>query len=532
MTTRGFDIKAAAGKAPRPDRTAEVLVVGGGIAGTAAATAAAQGGAKVLLIDEHPLDPGLMGLDVPLFFGGRHGGATRGGGRLMEQVFAARPGLEAAFEAGVEIELGLSVWGLFAPGYGLASLPAPMAGLADRSRSWMVGFEQAVIAAGARDTAFAFPGWDRPGVMGAAALASLVATYDAFDGRRLVILGSGALAIAAAELALGRGLDVAALIEVSPQALGPQDALARLAGAGVEILVGHAPALAEGGVDGVEALIVRPLAGGADRRIACDTIVEAVSVTPAVELLDVVGAELALRPDLGGFTPVSPDGASTSVAGVFVAGDVAGTPGGSWLSPEAAKRSGRRAGRAAIGERPVTTRSGGAAGVDALEAQQAWVRALIALDAPQTPICQCEAVSLGDLIGVRAPAYLGVAAPAMAGRDLRRLLEDGPASPDQIKRLTRAMMGPCQGRRCREQAAMAIACASDTPPQRLPLAGYRAPVRPLPLQVLADWAENPLLAQQWDVWFGIPTQWVPDAHVGTEREALYAGILGEAPPEP
>jgi thioredoxin reductase len=530
VTTRGFDIKAAAGKAPRPERAVEVLVVGGGLAGTAAAVAAAQGGAKVLLIDEHPLDPGLMGLDTPLFFGGRHGGAARGGGRLMEQVFAARPGLEAAFEAGVEIELGLSVWGVFAPGYGLASLPSPMAGLADRSRSWMVGFQQAVIAAGARDVAFAFPGWDQPGVMGAAALASLISTYDAFEGRRLVILGSGALAVAAAELALARGLDVAALVEVAAEPQAPPEALSRLAGAGVEILAGLVPLLAEGGLDGVVALTVRPLDGGADRRIACDTIVEAVSLTPAVELLDVAGADLTMAPELGGFVAASPDGVSTSVRGLYVAGDAAGTPGGAWMSAEAARRSGRRAGRAAVGETPVA-HAGPGPGDDAVALQQAWVRALMALDAPQTVVCQCEAVTLGDLVGVRPPAYLGPPSPAMQGRDLRRLLDDGPANPDQIKRLTRAMMGPCQGRRCREQAALAIACASNTPPQRMPLAGYRAPVRPLPLQVLADWAEDPLVSQHWDVWFGIPTQWIPDAHVGTEREALYAGILGEAAPD-
>jgi hypothetical protein len=200
------------------------------------------------------------------------------------------------------------------------------------------------------------------------------------------------------------------------------------------------------------------------------------------------------------------------------------------MSAESAKRSGRRAGRAAVGEAPVP-HAGGAAGEDAVALQQAWVRALMALDAPHTVICQCEAVSLADLTGVRPPTYLGPPSAAMDGRDLTRLLEDGPANPDQIKRLTRAMMGPCQGRRCREQAALAIACASNTPPQRLPLAGYRAPVRPLPLQVMADWNEDPLVSQQWDVWFGIPTQWIPDAHVGTEREALYAGILGEATPD-
>ena len=54
-----------------------VVVVGGGPAGVAAATASARAGAAVLLLDEHPLDPELMAMDVPLFFGQRMSSAVR-----------------------------------------------------------------------------------------------------------------------------------------------------------------------------------------------------------------------------------------------------------------------------------------------------------------------------------------------------------------------------------------------------------------------------------------------------------------------
>jgi NADPH-dependent 2,4-dienoyl-CoA reductase/sulfur reductase-like enzyme len=501
---RAVDLKAAAGKAPKPETSTDVLVVGAGVAGCAAAIEAAQGGARVMLVDENPLDPGLMGMDVPLFFGGRHGRATANPGRMMERVIAARPALEAAMEAGVEVRLGVSVWGAFVPGYGLASLPGPLAGLADHERSWMVGFEKIILATGARDVALAFPGWDQPGVMGAAAFRTLIETYDAFAGRRLAILGSGELASATLALARRRGLEVA---EIPPD---------------------HIPCGARGGIDGIEALIVRPLAGGAELEIACDTVVEAVSLTPVIELLDVLGGAIALAPDLGGFAPVSIDGVSTSLAQVFVAGEAAGAPAGSWLSDAEAEASGRRAAARALG-RPIAPLPPRSDLADAVADQQAWVRALAVLEAPETILCQCETMSLGDLLGVRQPRYLGAPPAAMAGRNLERLLQDGPASPDQIKRLTRAMMGPCQGRRCREQCALALAGASNTPPERVALAGYRAPVRPLPLKVLADWTEEPALSRHWDVWFGIPSQWVPDRHIGTDEEALYAGILGEEP---
>ena len=106
----------------------------------------------------------------------------------------------------------------------------------------------------------------------------------------------------------------------------------------------------------------------------------------------------------------------------------------------------------------------------------------------------------------------------MASRSLGTLLSDGPAHPDQIKRLTRAGMGVCQGRRCRDQVAMILALESGAPFGAVPLASHRAPVRPLPLKILADWEETDSMRAGWDVWFGIPTAWVPYRDIGTERE--------------
>jgi thioredoxin reductase len=527
---RGFDPKAQAGKVPEPARRVEVLVIGAGPAGVAAAIAAARGGAQVLLIDENPVSSGLMGLDVPLYYGGRYTGAVQSKARMLEQVFAANPGLEVAFEAGVEIELGVYCWGAWVPGYGLASLPGPVAGLADEERAWMVGFERLILATGARDVAFAFKGWDQPGVMGARALHSLLYTYDAFAGRRLAILGSGELALLTARRALAAGLEVVALIETQDRIQGPADLAAELAAGGVEILTAHAPAAAKGGIDGVESLTVRALPTGMERVLACDTVVQAVGLTPVIELLDVLGAGLAMRPELGGHVPVSPDGAATTLAEVFIAGDVTGVPGGSSLSSEAAEASGTRAGLAVLaslgrGEAPAATPRP-TPGADAVALQQAWTRALMAATDASVIVCQCEEVSREALLAVRQPAYLGPPSPALSSRDLGRLLEDGPANQDQIKRLTRACMGPCQARRCREQVALILACASNEPAARVPLAGYRAPVRPLPLNVLADWDEARVMEGHWDVWFGIKGQWTPYADIGTEREALYENLFG------
>jgi thioredoxin reductase len=513
-----IDRIALPGKFSEPERRVDVLVVGGGPAGAAAARKAARSGASVLFVDENPLDPGLMGLDVPLWFGARYTNEVQNPERLTAQVFAANPSLEAAMQAGADVALGVSCWGAWVPGWGLAALPGAIAGLADADRAWTVGFEAIVVATGARDVAFAFSGWDQPGVIGARAFASLAQTYDVFSGRRIVILGSGELALWTARIASAKGVEVVAVIEAGPAPLTnlPE----------IPVITGAVPIGAEGGIDGVTSIEIA--CGGGRRVIECDTIVEAISLTPAVELLDVLGVQLALQPELGGYAAVSGDGVSTSLERVFVAGDAAGVPGGAPLTEEDAALSGLQAARAALaalgrGAYEATPRP--AARYNAVAYQAAWLRALNEINPADTVVCQCEAVTREALMAVCPPAYLGPPSPAQARRDLARLVEDGPADPDQIKRLTRAGMGPCQGRRCREQVALTLAASSNLPPERAPLTGYRAPVRPLPLKVLAAWNETPAMSRGWDVWMGIAGQWTPYDDIGTEREAFSAGIL-------
>ena len=167
-------------------------------------------------------------------------------------------------------------------------------------------------------------------------------------------------------------------------------------------------------------------------------------------------------------------------------------------------------------------------GFDHIAYRMDWMRALSSVSTGDTIVCQCEEVTRADLLGVQPPNYLPRPAP-MGARSLETLLEDGPANPDQIKRLTRAGMGVCQGRRCRDQVAMLLAIAADVPFGTIPLATHRAPVRPIPLKIMADWHESEAMTAAWDVWFGIPTQWVPVQDIGTphedeHRQMLYTGM--------
>jgi NADPH-dependent 2,4-dienoyl-CoA reductase/sulfur reductase-like enzyme len=434
-------------------------------------------------VDENPVSGALMGNDVPLYFGGRMTAATQNSERMLEAIFMSMPSLETAMEAGVELLLGTTAWGVYRNGPGVASLPEQVVGLADGERSWLVGFDHITLATGARDLALAFPGWNQPGVMGAAALQMLLARYDAFAGNRILILGSHDLALETALLAKERGIDVAGLVEVRSEPQGSPALVDKCAASGISIHCGLSIASAKGGIDGVESAT---LSNG--DVIACDTICVAVGVIPSIELVDAMHGPRALEPHKGGYVP---QGEAT----VTAVGDCAGLAD---------------------------------SGFDHIAYRMDWMRALTENSADDTIICQCEEVTRADLIGVQPPNYLTRPAP-MCARSLDTLLKDGPANPDQIKRLTRAGMGVCQGRRCRDQVAMLLALESGTPFGTIPLASHRAPVRPLPMKIMADWNEPEAMTAAWDVWFGIPTQWVPVEDLGTQyeedhRQMLYTGM--------
>jgi hypothetical protein len=89
------------------------------------------------------------------------------------------------------------------------------------------------------------------------------------------------------------------------------------------------------------------------------------------------------------------------------------------------------------------------------------------------------------------------------------MLGDAAPNPDLVKRLTRAGMGVCQGRRCREQVGALLVLGAGVRLRDIPLASHRAPVRPLPLSAVRESNEPAAMTRHWDTWFGMPSQYVP-----------------------
>lgn len=424
------------------------VVVGAGMSGIAAARAAAAAGERTLLVDEHPLDPGLFGMDIPYLFGGRLDASTRNAARMEERIVAARPALLEAMDEGVEVAIGTAAWGCFPRSATSRSQPHPLLGLADTGAAWLVAFARLTIASGARDATIPFDGWTLPGVMGARGFDAALRLYAAFTGRRIAVVGDGPLAEETARAARAAGIDVVAHV-ASP--------------ADLRIL----------GRDEVEGISWGD--GTSRREVACDTVVLAIDAVPMVEIPDQAGCAIAWDAARGGFVPVLGGDGAASISCMRVVGDAAGTG-------------------------------------PALRA--AWVARAAAGDSAL--VCACEEVRAGDLRALRPPRYLAAEGPSDGLAAIPRI------DQDHVKRLTRAGMGACQGRRCRESVHAILSCDGA----KVGLASHRPPLRPLPLSVMAALEEDPEVAANWTGWFGIAGQWLPHWEPVPEGAEFIGARLG------
>jgi len=469
----------------KPEEQTALLVIGAGPAGLKAALAAVRAGVQVVLVDENPVPSEVMGDDIPLLFGNRMTGAARNRSAMLEAFIESDPLIAEAFDAGVDVRLGTIAWGVYGNGPSVGWMPGPVVGLSDGVRSWMIGCERVIVATGSRDMGLAFPGWDLPGVLGMTAALRLATRYGALDAKRAVVLGSTSAALDGARQLRALGVEIVAVIETAEAALAPADDFTALTGGVV--------CRAEGGMDGVTALVVS--ADGVEQRVECDAVLLAISAVPVIELLDAAGCRIEFSGSRGGHVPVLDADGRTSQAAISAVGDCAGI----------------------------------ACAHDVAAYRMDWVRATV-LASEDTFVCRCEEVTAREILEIRPPRYLNWPDERRNRRDLRALLGEGAPNPDQVKRLTRAGMGVCQGRRCREQVACLLALSAGCELSEVPLATHRAPVRPLPLSVAAG-QEDPALAAHWDTWFGMKAQYVPFWRVQPHYTAATRNDGGEVSSE-
>ena len=255
----------------------EVLIIGGGPAGLAAAIELGKVGMSVLLVDDKDRLGGKLVLQTHKFFGS------------IDACYAGMRGIDIATKLEekmtkhetVECWTGTTVVGVFTDG---------VVGVLKGDEYVLVRPEVLLVATGARERSLAFKGNTLPGVYGAGAFQTLVNRDLVKAAGRVFIVGGGNVGLITGYHALQAGIEVAGLCEALPECGGykvHRDKLERL---GVPIHTSNTIVSANG-TDAVGSVTIARIGKdwqpvpGTERTFACDTLLVAVGLDPVDEFV-------------------------------------------------------------------------------------------------------------------------------------------------------------------------------------------------------------------------------------------------------
>ncbi|WP_394787170.1 FAD-dependent oxidoreductase [Rhodoferax sp.] len=405
----------------------DLLIIGAGPAGMAAALAAAPSGAAITIVDDNPVPGGQIWRDGP---GAALPAAAR---RLREQLAAC---------TNVRVCSGARV---------VAAPQSHTLLLEDTERAWQLQWKKLILCTGARELLLPFPGWTLPGVTGAGGLQALIKSGLPVAGERIVVAGSGPLLLAAAASARKAGAKVLRIAEQASAAAvaGFAVQLLRWPGKAAQALTLAHPGyrtsshvLAVQGDGRVES--VRLQQGGRVLQLDCDRIACGFGLLPNIQLGQLLGCRLT--PDSGQPQALVVDAwQATSQADVYAAGECTGF-GGS----ERALAQGQIAGHAAVGEinaaqKHWPERVRWQAFAQQLQRSFALHPKLKKLPQADTLVCRCEDVPYAAVAGASGWA--------------------------DAKLHSRCGMGACQGRVCGAATQFLLGWAPPVP--RIPLVPAR-----------------------------------------------------------
>jgi sarcosine oxidase subunit alpha len=430
----------------------EVLVVGAGPAGLAAALAAAETGVRVMLVDEQ----GTLGGSLLSATEGTIDGQPA-------QAWLAETLAALAAKPNVVLLPRTIAFGYFPHNMiGLVErlsdhLAAPSAGR-PRERLWQVRAKAVVLAAGAIERPLVFPDNDRPGVMLAGAARTYLNRYGVTPGRRVVV-ATGHDGAYRAALDLHRaGVEIAAIADVRPEASGPLVKAARNAGLPIR------PGCVITGTKGVQRVAAARLStidghgAFASDIVTCDAVLMSGGFTPSVHLFSQSRGKLVWDEAISAYLP-GEAAEATHVAGA----------GRGQFGLAQALDDGWAAGAAAAGQ-PVAR----GFAVEALEADPKGVVGALPHDR-----------------GLRAKAFVDWQNDVVTS-DLKLAVREGFRSIEHIKRYTTTGMATDQGKTSNINALSVVSDLLDTPVPKIGLTTFRMPYTPISFGAMAGLARGDL----------------------------------------
>jgi sarcosine oxidase subunit alpha len=472
----------------------DVLVVGGGPSGLAAARAAAATGARVALVDESlRLGASGMGLDD---------GEQRATRALIESVNGA---------TGITV-CTASVAAAYYADHWIA--------LADAMRLTKMRARTVVFATGVIEQPAVFRNNDLPGVMLASAASNLLLRYRVAPGRRVVVVAGNLEGYRAALGLHAQNVRVVAIVDLRAELTAEEAAAAaQCAAAGMTVHRSVAPYEAIAGADGVVvALDVAPLAvaqpgvavraesagridTGKLRRIECDSILMSVGWAAAANLLLQAGGTTRFSDALQQFIPDS------LPAGIFACGRLNGV-----YDFDARVADGARAGSAAAAHAGFGAEKD-QGGADDTAGDPGTARA-----------ARRPSHSFPIIDHPLAKNFVDFDEDLQV-KDLENAAQEGFDSSELLKRYSTVGMGPSQGKHSNMNALRVLARYRSVGIERLGLTTSRPMYHPVPLKLLAGRSFNAERRTPVDAEHErLGAVWMP---AGNWRRPEYYAVLGE-----
>lgn len=477
---------------PRPEASAEiadpetttltpdVLVIGGGPAGLAAAAVAAEAGFDVLLVDERAKLGGQ-------FYKQPADGFRVEPQQIDKQFRRGRALIDRVAASGAVCMTGMTVWAAFGAEELWASGPAS---------SLSIRPKRMVLATGAYERGVPLPGWTLPGFITTGAAQTLLRSYQIVPGHRVLLCGNGPLNLQVAAELVRAGAMVVALVEAAAHP-GPRKAasLAAMAiaapdlvrhglayrntlrRAGVPVFHRHAVIAVEG-PDSVRGARIARIDGsgnpvaGTEKEFEADIVCAGYGFLPSNEIARAVGCSHRFDERLGHLMAECDSHGRGSVPHVWIVGDSGGL-GGARAAEAAGIIAGADIARTlgcGIGDdrevrRATRTLARARRFQSALWTLFQAPRIVDQLAGPETIVCRCEEVSLATL---------------------RAAIDDEKvATAGAVKRLTRAGMGRCQGRYCGAVLVELLARRHGTGIDEFSWFAPRMPFKPVPVATVS-----------------------------------------------
>ena len=463
-------------------KTFDLVIIGGGPAGIAAAATAASHGLEVALIDERPTLGGQIYKRVGPGFKVKKASEVGKDYYLGEKLIA---------------ELDNSKVNIYFETLVATIEKTEVVIIQNGQSAEKLAYKKLLITPGAYDRPVVFPGWTLPGVITAGAAQSLVKTQRVLPGSRIFFAGSGPLALAFPAQLSGYGANIVGIIEAAPRpgilksirialsVLGNFDLLSDAAKYQFHLISNRIPMhyrriiVSANGKNRVESVTHARvdknwrIIPGTEKTVEVDALCIGYGFFPSVELFRLMGCELGYEESRGGTVVKLDEWGATSVANVFGAGDGTGISGSYVaiargrlaalkIAAELGKISESSLTKLAVGFRKTLNRRVKFQG--AINNAYEIKSGIYGLADEKTVICRCESVTLESILPVL----------------------ESTIDPSVVKAYTRCGMGMCQGRNCQRQISALIAEKAKMPISQITQATPRFPTKPISLGQIAD----------------------------------------------